>query len=195
MTKTRGARLLRRGVFTVLTAMMGLMATTITPASAVTALSGGVGLETMVGVPFSPSPPCANYTRYQANVTFPTVPPTNATITSDPGVQWNEGPDGTHHISDPCTGGIDAISGFHVTLLGGTTCVNVAATYKRVDVNITVTLLGTGNCSGTLQYDIAYVTAPVDIPPFFMQGDAIGLCNSPIAPSACLIAPHPAPLP
>lgn len=176
----------------VITSVVGLLAFTVSPASAAT-YSGGTGLQTHVGVPFSGSPACAHYTEYNADVAFPNG--VNATITSNPGAIWNEGPGGTAVFTDrlqnTCNNipqtisddrpGNSPLSGWgQVTLTGAVNNCVFPASYLRSGLQITVTQVGAavaGTCSGTiLNYDLRVVAG-------------VTACDSPIAPSACAIGP------
>lgn len=206
MTRTSGRRKLWRSAF-VFTIVTALSAPAVWPASAANrAATGGKGIETMTGVPFSldPNQPCAHYSNYQANVTFAN-PTLDAEIVSMPGTLWNEGPGGTYVYAGPLNNNCPsypfgkapvAIPGFRVTLAGNSNCTNVPATYKRIDISITVAYASVAPapaCSGTLQYDLLYKTTPVAIPPFFDAGDNVAVCAPVIAPATCLIG-GPAPV-
>jgi hypothetical protein len=132
----------------------------------------------------------------------------NATITSNPGTLWNENGDGTYLYNGPlnntCSGAVKPIPGFSAVLVGaGHNCAG-AATYTRnflaITVNVSTTrVLGSPlpacTSATTLQYNLAavYLPAGQPYPPpldqFFDPGDPFALCNSIIAPSACLIGP------
>jgi hypothetical protein len=196
-------RLLRRGALSILMTLVVVLAAAVSPsAAAPRSASGGKGIETMTGAPFSlnPNQPCAHYSNYQANVVF-TNPTLDAEIVSMPGTLWNEGPGGTYRYAGPLVNNCpsypfnkapEAIPGFRVTLAGNSACTNVPATYKRIHISITVAY-SSATCSGTLQYDLMYKTTPVAIPPFFEPGDDVAVCVPIIAPATCLIG-GPAPV-
>lgn len=196
--------LFRRSMVAFLIAL-GVVAGGLVPATATPSLSGGTGVSTHLGVPYTvPTPPlqqepCAVFTRYQAEVVFGT---TSATVASTTAV-WAEGPGGTYAapqpqvdplepLSIPCGSGPTAeIGGFVVTLTGPTACVAAPATYERTDITITVRVTGngiSGSCAGTvLTYTLAGFTTSRAIPPFFQAGDYVAACAPIIAPAACVI--------
>lgn len=195
MITSHRTRLFGRGAFSVLAVVVAVLMTTVSPAHAA---SGGTGIETMTGVPFSldPNQPCAHYSNYQANVAF-TNPVMDAEIVSLPGTLWNEGPGGTYEYAGPNVNNCptypynqatDAIPGFLVTIAGDPNCVAVPATYERNYISIEVVYSST-DCSGVLEYDLMSKTTPVPIPPFFDAGDEVAVCVPIIAPATCLIGP------
>lgn len=199
-----------RGILAVTLPVMVLMAT-VSPASAQVE-AAPTGVQTHLGVPYQPNPPCARYSTYDANVTFPNSggTPYNVTVAKDPtrGDQfWDENPQGTYKATnggqvpippppDGCPGTAGAtIQGFLVTVVGqdpstGTAynCVNATASYRRDVLNITIseiTPVPGGTCPPSpIRYQIAAVYSTSLPPPL----NFVALCDGP-ASRICVIGP------
>lgn len=173
---------------------VGLLAMSATSALA-SDYADGSGGSTAVSVLDQPPIVCAQYSLYNADLTFASSRLT-AHVSSGTRAAWGEEPNGTHLDASACSGAAgQQINGFTGTLVGGSVnCTLGNGTYQRgalgthfPELNIKFTFSTTsGTCTGittpvTLRTTIAYGPDPTD------PSGYIAMCNSPIAPQSCVL--------
>jgi len=222
-----GRRLVGVSGISVLVAVTSLLTTTVGPASAAGTLTSSVatlnpGVETHVGIPFSKAfppfneTPCAIFTAYTYNVTFPTAATgtatvaghvfdhVNATVNSSVN-QWFENPDGT--FTDPACENQSPgrqITGFTLALVGANLAGDTLSCVSAVNASNYYTR------SNTFDVDYVFPSAPCTVnlgrPGSTSATESIHfdltlarqsvmpvppfdwdtLCTGPIAPAGCL---------
>lgn len=199
---------------------VGLLALSATSALAVEYDNGNGSFTAAAHVNVPPSPPCATYSLYNADLTFPGG--TTATVSSDPvptstNFQWGENGEGTYKPQTSVTGATTCNTsggpgaqenGFTGTLTTTSgVCRLSGGTYQRggqptgatdaeLNVEYNFATQGTGTCPAapvTLEATVpsvpvpAALNPPITIGPF--QFYYFSECNSPIAPTSCVLGP------
>ncbi len=211
--RTSVGRKLQRSLILAAASTFGLLAVSVAPAAATT-LSHGNGFFTATSVLKPPT--CSAYGNYQATMVF-TVPPDafgtfsgpafTVNVKSKTGDWWGEFADGTHPpvVSSPtavsCSGAPAAIDGFTGTAVGTSTSGQVLnCTLGNAAVRSSGTYLRNGTRLNMEGEDITYTfssvsgaclgaTTPVVIKTSIVDPGPAALCNSPIAPSSCVLGP------
>jgi hypothetical protein len=192
---------------------MALLAVSVTSTLAAT---GGTGSFHAVTTLNPPPQPCSTYRLYNSHLTFSDG--STVTASSDPNplssnFQWGEFADGTHHPQTSATGSTACTdqagqpeAGFSGTLTRAAgVCKLSGGSYKRgasasatpaLDVEYDfptagMTAVASGACPSTALTITATIPSvplptPITVGPFGF--DYVSACDSPIAPTSCVLA-------